>query len=1050
MQKTFLLTLAAASMLACHAQKTTKVPYWLDPAANRIGTEKPRADFFAYEDEAKAQQGDKTASARYLSLEGKWKFLFVKDHNDAPAGFYEKGFDDSAWEDFPVPGLFELHGHGDATYKNIGYAWATQFESNPPYVEEKNNYTGSYRKTIHVPATWKGEKIYLHVGSATSNLSVWVNGKHVGYSEDSKSAAEFDLTPYLVAGKDNLIAMQVMRWCDGSYFEDQDFWRLTGIAREVYLYARPQSHIADLFVTPDLTDNYTNGTLNIRINGANCNRQTATLSLYDKEGKIVKTQDVPLGKATADVTWRITNPLKWTAETPNLYKLCIDLKEGDKVLESIDQNVGFRKVEIKGAQLLVNGQPVLIKGVNRHEMDPDGGYVVSTERMVQDIQLMKQNNINAVRTSHYPNDPRWYDLCDKYGLYVVAEANLETHGMGFGDKSLAHFPKYEQTHLERNENNTHILKNHPSIIIWSLGNEAGYGVNFEKAYDQVKAYDPSRPVNYERAILQRGTDIYSEMYLPYDYCERYAQRKDITRPLILIEYAHAMGNSEGGFGEYWDLVRKYPHFQGGFIWDFVDQGLHGKNKAGKDIYTYGGDYGRYAASDHNFNCNGLVNPDRVPHPHMDEVNYFYQNIWTTLKYDEQCVVDVYNENFFKSLHNVSLNWTLLRNGELEACGTIADIDVAPQQHAAIKLEGFPKFNPNGECVLQIDYRLKKDEPLLKAGHVVARQEFGLTPYPFESLASVEMATPIRPAVIGKKNVKTQGVEKEEQLAFIKLSAKNTSVTINKQTGLIDYIDVAGKPMMEEGYSLRPDFWRAPTDNDYGASLQQKLAAWKNPTLKLTSLKESVKGVCRNVTATYSLPEVDATLTLDYTLNQVGQLIVTQDLKVNPKAKEKPILPRFGMTMVMPKQYDEIRYYGRGPIENYWDRHTSTFLGVYAQSVADQYSPYIRPQESGNKTDVRWWSVYDSDTEEGLTFTAPAPLEMSSLNYLTSDLDDGPVKEAHQSHSGDLTPRPFTVVHISERQMGLGCVDSWGSWPLPQYRIPYADHKFSFVITPGVK
>lgn len=1042
-KKVVLLSLVTAGVLACSAQKA-KTPYWLDPAMNRVGTVAPHSDYFAFETVKAAQEGDKTKSSRYLSLEGKWKFSFAKNHNEAPQNFFVEGYDDSSWEDFPVPGLFELNGHGDAVYRNVGYAWDTQFESNPPFVEEKNNYTGSYRKQVVVPASWKGEKVYLHVGSATSNLSVWVNGKFVGYSEDSKSAAEFDVTPYLTPGKENLIAMQVMRWCDGSYFESQDFWRLTGIAREVYLYARPQSHISDVFITPDLTNNYTDGTLRVQLQGTQCKGKSVTLTLLDANDKVVKTQTVPMA-VKADVEWSISNPLKWTAETPNLYRLRIDLLDDSKVLESIEQNVGFRKIEIRNAQFLVNGQPVLIKGADRHEMDPDGGYVISMDRMLQDIRIMKEYNINAVRTSHYPNDPRWYDLCDKYGIYVVAEANIETHGMGYGEKTLAKVPRYEQTHLERNINNTYVLKNHPSIVTWSLGNEGGYGINFEKAYDMVKAYDTSRPVQYERAILERGTDIYAEMYLPYQYCENYAKRTDITKPLILCEYAHAMGNSEGGFGEYWDLVRKYPHFQGGFIWDFVDQGLRGKNKQGKQIYTYGGDYGRYPATDHNFNCNGLFNPDREAHPHADEVRYYYQNVWTTLKDSTQGVVEVYNENFFRTLDNLSLNWTLLCNGQQVAAGTVADIHVAPQSRSIVQLEGFKLPQQKGEYVLQFDYRLKKNEPLLKAGYVVARQEMVLSPYIYPTLASVKSVVPIRAAVVGQK-VATPKVTKEEQLACLTLSAGATSVTFNKKTGLIDYLDVDGHAMFEKGYSLRPDFWRAPTDNDYGASIQKVLQAWRNPQLNLTSFTEKEQGINRQVVATYDMPEVKAKLTLTYTLNVQGQLVVEQQLTVNKGAKAKPVLPRFGMTMVMPQDYQTIHYYGRGPIENYVDRHTSTFLGEYTQSVAEQFSPYIRPQETGNKTDIRWWSISNA-ASDGLTFTAPEPLEMTALNYLTSDLDGGPVKEEHQMHAGDLTPRPFTVLHIAQRQMGLGCIDSWGAWPLQKYQIPYADHSFSFVITP---
>lgn len=1041
-----LLILSAFSTLTAIAQKST-TPYWLDPSVNRVNVEATRSDFFAYESVNLAQQNEKKQSSRYLSLEEKWKFNFVKNHNEAPQNFYSLNYDDSSWELFPVPGLFELNGHGDATYKNIGYAWATQFENNPPYVEEKNNYTGSYRKTITIPSSWKGENIYLHIGSATSNVSVWVNGKFVGYSEDSKVAAEFDLTNYLKIGEENLIAMQIMRWCDGSYFEDQDFWRFTGIAREVYIYARPKSHIADLFITPNLTNNYKDGTLNIRLSAINAKGKQAVLTLLDDKGQTIKNETISFTNNEASTNWNITNPLKWTAETPNLYKLRVDFKSENDIIESLVQNVGFRKIEISGGNLRVNGQPVLIKGVNRHEMDPDGGYVVSIERMVQDIQIMKQLNINAVRTCHYPDDPRWYDLCDKYGLYVVAEANLESHGMGYEEKTLAKVPRYEQTHLERNQHNTHLLKNHPCIIEWSLGNEAGYGVNFEKAYAEVKAYDPSRPVQYERAGQERCTDVYCPMYADYDWCEKYSKSND-PRPLIQCEYAHAMGNSMGGFAEYWQLIRKYPKYQGGFIWDFVDQAIRSKNKDGKEIFAYGGDFGRYPATDHNFNCNGFISPDRKLHPHAYEVGYYYQNIWTTVKDETKGVLDVYNENFFRDLSNVSLSWSLERNGEVFETGTIADINVAAQSHSLINLEGYKPANQD-EIIFTIEYRLKKSEPLLEAGHIVARQQFILNDYVWRNNEDVLNELPLQSPVVEKKKGNNQPkVKKEEQLACLTLSALGTSVTFNKKTGLIDYLDIDGQPMFEEGFSLTPDFWRAPTDNDYGANLQQKLSAWHNPTLRLISFQEESEGICYKVIATYDLQEVDSKLTLTYRLSPNGCLLVEQSLTVNKKAKDKPILPRFGMTLVMPKDYKEISYYGRGPVENYCDRKDNAFIGRYTQQVADQYWAYIRPQESGNHTDIRWWSVYNPANEEGLTFSANEPLEMESLNYLTDDLDGGWVKEDKHMHSGDLTPRPYTVVHISKQQMGLGCINSWGAWPLDKYQIPYEDQSFSFIITPG--
>lgn len=738
MFRQLMFSCACLAVLSAEAQKDK--PWWLDPEVNEVNTMAPRAAFFAYETENLAKADQKARSERYLSLEGKWKFNFSKDHDKAPRDFYSLKYDDSQWTDFPVPGILELNGYGDAIYSNNGYPWRTQFRPEPPFVEERNNYTGSYRKMVTVPADWKGERIYLHVGSATSNLMVWVNGKFVGYSEDSKVSAEFDLTKYLTPGKENLIAMQVMRWCDGSYLEDQDFWRFTGIAREVYLYARPQAHIADLFITPDLVNNYQDGTLEVKLNAVGAKGETVMFSLKDKEGKEVAAQTAKVGgNGEVKVNFDIKNPLKWTAETPNLYTLYTTLMDGKQVAEVVPQRVGFRKVEIKNAQVLVNGQPVLFKGANRHELDPVTGYVVSMDRMLEDIRVMKELNINAVRTCHYPNDPRWYELCDIYGIYMVAEANIESHGMGYGDKTLAKEPTYEKAHLERNESNIKIYKNHPSIIFWSVGNEAGYGPYFEKAYDLVKAYDPSRPCQYEQAGQNGKTDIFCPMYYDYGGCDKYSQG-DNPRPLIQCEYAHAMGNSMGGFKEYWDMVRKYPKYQGGFIWDFVDQGLRVKNKQGKTIYAYGGDFGRYPTSDHNFNCNGIINPDRKPNPHANEVRYYYQNIWATAKDLKAGEVEVYNENFFKSLDDVELQWTLESEGKVLANGRNA-LDIPAQQKRVVKLDGYSlPADVKGEVVLNLDFVLKKAEPMLDAGYAVAREQFVVNPYTFPTMESVLAVT----------------------------------------------------------------------------------------------------------------------------------------------------------------------------------------------------------------------------------------------------------------------------------------------------------------------
>ena len=1029
---------ACLAVLSAEAQKDK--PWWLDPEVNEVNTMAPRAAFFAYETENLAKADQKARSERYLSLEGKWKFNFSKDHDKAPRDFYSLKYDDSQWTDFPVPGILELNGYGDAIYSNNGYPWRTQFRPEPPFVEERNNYTGSYRKMVTVPADWKGERIYLHVGSATSNLMVWVNGKFVGYSEDSKVSAEFDLTKYLTPGKENLIAMQVMRWCDGSYLEDQDFWRFTGIAREVYLYARPQAHIADLFITPDLVNNYQDGTLEVKLNAVGAKGETVMFSLKDKEGKEVAAQTAKVGgNGEVKVNFNVKNPLKWTAETPNLYTLYTTLMDGKQVAEVVPQRVGFRKVEIKNAQVLVNGQPVLFKGANRHELDPVTGYVVSMDRMLEDIRVMKELNINAVRTCHYPNDPRWYELCDIYGIYMVAEANIESHGMGYGDKTLAKEPTYEKAHLERNESNIKIYKNHPSIIFWSVGNEAGYSPNFEKAYDLVKAYDPSRPCQYEQAGQNGKTDIFCPMYYDYGGCEWYA-KGDNPRPLIQCEYAHAMGNSMGGFKEYWDMVRKYPKYQGGFIWDFVDQGLRVKNKQGKTIYAYGGDFGRYPTSDHNFNCNGIINPDRKPNPHANEVRYYYQNIWATAKDLKAGEVEVYNENFFKSLDDVELQWTLESEGKVLANGRSA-LDIPAQQKRVVKLDGYSlPADVKGEVVLNLDFVLKKAEPMLDAGYAVAREQFVVNPYTFPTMESVLAVTS------GKYD--TRKVEKEEKVAWVTLSAGNTSVTFNHWNGWIDYLDVDGKPMLEEGYAITPDFWRAPTDNDYGAGTQRKLHAWKNPEMKMKSFKvvENEGKAEKGVEVVYDMPSVEATLTMTYTLTPAGELVVNEAMTVNKDAKHKPELMRYGMQLVMPKAYNMLTYYGKGPGENYIDRNNGDRLGVYDAKVADQYWGYVRPQESGNKTEVRYWQVKD-ENGKGLEFYSFAPMECSTLNYLASDLDDGWDKNAHQSHSGDLTPRDFSVVKLAARQRGLACVNSWGAIPLEQYRMPYQDYSFTYVIRP---
>lgn len=1004
---------------------------WQNVNINQQNREPRRANFFAFENLEKAQSFDKKKSANYLSMEGMWKFNFVKDHNKRPANFFALKYDDSQWKDFPVPGLFELNGYGDATYKNIGYAWATQFDPNPPYISELNNYTGSYRRTFELPKDWKGKDVYFHVGSATSNLTLWVNGKYVGYSEDSKVAAEFNISKYLKPGK-NLIAMQVMRWCDGSYFEDQDFWRFTGIAREVYLYARPKLHAADIRLDAALENNYQDGVLNYKVS-LKGGKTDVAITLCDKDGK-------QIAQATgAQGVIKVPKVNAWTAETPYLYKAYITLKNKQGAAEVIPQKVGFRNVEIKNAQLLVNGQPVLVKGADRHEMDPDGGYVVSLERMIQDIKIMKQLNINAVRTSHYPCDPRWYDLCDEYGIYITAEANLESHGMGYEEKSLAKFPEYIVPHIERNEGNVKPLINHPSVIVWSLGNESGYGVNFEKAYDWVKACDTTRPAQYERGGYDSKTDIYCPMYIGYEESESYCKSNG-TKPYIQCEYAHAMGNSEGGFKEYWDLIRKYPKYQGGYIWDFVDQGLRDKSPiTGKEIFTYGGDYGRYPGSDYNFNCNGIIAPNRRLNPHAYEIQYVLQNVWIKDFDAENGSFNVYNENFFKNIDDLSLTATLFANGVKLTTIAIPDTKgIAPQATKLVKSEALKSAIEKAEAEhateeITINFAFASDgsQPLVDKGQVMARQQIILNGYEFDKVDA--------PANTGSK------IEVEETNSYVKVSAERMSVTIGKKTGMIDYLDVDGEPMLKFRESMTPEFWRAPTDNDYGASLQKKMRVWKNPQMNLKSFDKSESKDSVVLTANFEMPEVKAELMLRYRINAAGEVAVTEKMTTDKEAKVADLF-RYGMQLQMPASFSKLEYYGRGPEENYIDRHSSSFIGKYEANVKDEYYPYVRPQESGNHTDIRYFSIFNPTTGKGITFEGYAPMECSAIPYLVEDLDAGIEKEhAWGQHSGDLVEKGLVQLHIQQRQFGLGCIDSWGASPMEKYRMHYQDRCFSFVI-----
>ena len=1004
---------------------------WKNPEINAVNRAPMHTNYFAYSSSEEAAKADKENSSNFMTLNGIWKFNWVKNADARPTDFYRTDYNDKGWGQMKVPGVWEMNGYGDPIYVNVGYAWRSQYKNNPPYVPIENNHVGSYRKEIIIPAEWSEKEIFAHFGSVTSNMYLWVNGKYVGYSEDSKLEAEFNLTKYLKPGK-NLIAFQVFRWCDGTYLEDQDFFRYSGVGRNCYLYSRNKKYIQDIRVTPDLDSNYTNGTLNValNLNGSG----TVELNLTDPAGKSVATAQVN-GNGQKSVVMDVSNPEKWTAETPNLYTLTATLKTDRKRLEVIPVKVGFRKIELKGGQILVNGQPVLFKGADRHEMDPDGGYVVSRERMLQDILRMKQLNINAVRTCHYPDDNLWYDLCDQYGIYVVAEANIESHGMGYGKETLAKNPSYKKAHMERNQRNVQRGYNHPSIIFWSLGNEAGYGPNFEQCYTWIKNEDKTRAVQYEQAGTNEFTDIFCPMYYDYDACKKYSEG-NIDKPLIQCEYAHAMGNSQRGFKEYWDLIRKYPKYQGGFIWDFVDQSNHWKNKDGIDIYGYGGDFNKYDASDNNFNDNGLISPDRRPNPHAHEVGYFYQSIWTTPGDLSKGEIKVYNENFFRDLSAYYMEWQLLANGEVMQTGVVQDLNVAPQQTATLKLNlNTEKICPCKELLLNVTYKLKAAETLMPAGSTVAYDQLTIRPYTAKALEL--------------KNQKASNLDivvpviKDNDHNYLIVEGENFIIEFNKHNGYLSRYEADGMQLLNPGAQLTPNFWRAPTDNDYGAGLQHRFAVWKNPGLKLTSLKQSIENEQAIVQAEYEMKAVKGKLFLTYVINNEGAVKVTQKMEAGKEEKVSDMF-RFGMQMQMPENFNEVEYYGRGPVENYADRNHSTLIGKYRQTVAEQFYPYIRPQETGTKTDLRWWRVLNI-SGNGLQFVGDAPFSASALNYSIESLDDGVQKD--QRHSPEVAKAPFTNLCIDKVQMGLGCVNSWGTLPLEKYRVPYQDYEFSFILTP---
>lgn len=1033
---------------------------WHDLQVNEINRLPLHTMHFAYDPNdfpgTGAEYLDKKKSMNYLSLEGTWKFNWVANADERPTDFYKTDLDDSKWNNIQMPGNWEMLGYGQPEYVNVGFAWRGHFDQQPPAVPTKDNHVGSYRREINIPSNWDGKRVIAHFGSVTSNIYLYVNGKFAGYAEDSKVAAEFDITPFLKKGK-NLIAFQTFRWCDGSWCEDQDFWRLSGPARENYLYARSKDHrLLDVRVETELKNNYKDGFLNItaKVQG----NTLAYFGLYDPDGKeVIVTGTDNVRNGVAKYQLRVKNVRKWSAETPNLYTLVVSpIQNGGMYLpyEIVQVKVGFRKVEIKNKQFLVNGQPVLLKGANRHEIDPDEGYNVSEQRMIQDIMMMKRMNINAVRTCHYPDDPRWYDLCDKYGLYVVAEANQESHGFQYGDDAAAKKPEFAKQIMERNQHNVSMFFNHPSIVTWSMGNETVMGDNFLQAYKWIKSQDKTRPVQYEQARRGEGTDIFCPMYYSVAASEKYAKDPNSPMPLIQCEYNHTMGNSGGNLSDYWNLIRKYPILQGGFDWDFVDQALHrnivkpmsilpykmNNEELRKIEYCYGGDYNKYDPSDNNFNCNGIIGPDRQMNPHAYEVAYQYQNIWAKMVNAETGEVSVHNENFFRDLSNYALAWSLEEDGVETQNGTIADLDVPAQQTKNFTIP-YDKSKIKGkEVFLNIDFRLKEAEPLLTAGQVMA---YAQLPVVTKQACSGDCSKML-----------AQGHGKKMKLAakknnVVAVTTPNLTFKIDRSTGLISEYAYNGKSLLGEGGTLKPNFWRAPTDNDMGAGLQKKFQAWKNPQMNLKNIdvKKDKKTNSVTILTSFDMPEVQGQMDITYVVfANTGAVKVTEDFKATEGAKVSDMF-RFGMLMQMPYTMEKSNYYGRGPIENYSDRKDCMRIGVYTDDADNQYFPYIRPQESGTKSDIRWWKQTDA-TGLGLQVKSCTPFYASAIHFDTEELDDGDDKE--QRHSFDLKKSKFTNLFLDSAHMGVGGENSWGAWPLEKYRVHYGNKTFTFTLIPQGK
>lgn len=1078
-------------------------PYWQDIQVVAVNKEKPRSSFMSYADRETALTSRFEKSPYYSLLNGTWKFFFVDSYKDLPQNITDPSVNTSSWDDITVPGNWEVQGHGVAIYTNHGYEFKPK-NPQPPLLPEANP-VGVYRRDIEIPANWDNRDIYLHIGGAKSGLYVYLNGKEVGYSEDSKNPAEFLINRYLQPGK-NVLTLKIFRWSTGSYLECQDFWRMSGIERDVFLWSQPKASIQDFRVVSTLDDTYTNGIFKLAVDLKNHTQETKNLNvgyeLLDAKGNLVTSEanDIwvsPAAPQTASFEYDLKNVAPWSAEHPNLYKLLMTIKEEGKVIEVVPFNVGFRRFEMKQIDqvaedgkpytvLLFNGQPVKFKGVNIHEHNPETGHYVTEELMRKDFELMKQNNINAVRLCHYPQDRKFYELCDEYGLYVYDEANIESHGMYYSLKkggTLGNNPEWLIPHMDRTMNMYERNKNYPSVTFWSLGNEAGNGYNFYQTYLYLKDKEinsMNRPVNYERALWEWNTDMYVPQYPSAEWLEEIG-RKGSDRPVAPSEYSHAMGNSSGNLWDQWKAIYKYPNLQGGFIWDWVDQGILEKDKNGREYYTYGGDYGVNAPSDGNFLCNGIVNPDRTPHPAMAEVKYAHQNIGFEAIDLANGLFRITNRFYFTNLKKYMVHYSVTANNKVVRSGKVS-LDIEPQASKEFTVPiGNLKPQAGTEYFVNFNVTTVEKEPLIPIGHEIACDQFHL---PIES---------------PKKAFKISGPKLTVSTNGDNLSASSSKVNFvfNRKTGIVTSYKVDGTEYFSEGFGIQPNFWRAPTDNDYGNGMPKRLQVWKESSknFNVTDATVTMDGNNAVVNVNYLLPAGNLYI-VNYTIYPSGAVNVaarftstnmdaaqtevsesTRTATFTPgrdaarKEASKLNVPRIGVRFRLPASMNQVEYFGRGPAENYLDRNAGSMVGLYKSTAEELYFPYVRPQENGHHTDTRWVSL--STGKKGLLIQADNTIGFNALRNSIEDFDDEeatglsrqwsnftPEQVANhdeaaaknvlrrQHHINDITPCDFVEVCVDLKQQGVAGYDSWGSRPEPAYTLPAnREYNWGFTLIP---